>query len=244
MVNREVIELIGSGERTETRFLTSTHQKFFYIILVDFLSPNSDVSLTQDRVSCMGLLDKVLKQPLLAAGGSDSQLREAVMLFQAWLQQTVAIKLWAPNLNVELPINLTRHEIINISGNMAKHHFGHLTSVISKINAALDESRVPRHDLVAALEDIYGNLNDNILNYHGSTVAEMMNNIRWGIHSYLLPEFDRAYRKKGPMLYEYNVPQEITSDLAISCYWGLMNSVRKEPDIKKFTVSGIPKSRY
>mgnify|MGYP001576243889 FL=1 len=38
MVNYEVIELLGDNPHSEIRFRSSTHQKYFNIILLDFLS--------------------------------------------------------------------------------------------------------------------------------------------------------------------------------------------------------------
>lgn len=43
-----------------------------------------------------------------------------------------------------------------------------------------------------ALEDFYRWFHDDILNYHASTIAEFLNNIRWGIYEYLQPEFQRS----------------------------------------------------
>ena len=76
----------------------------------------------------------------------------------------------------------------------------------------------------------------------------MLNNIRWGIHEYLLPEFNKSYRKdasdpKG-FRYSYDYPEKIKDEFVKNCYWSLMNSVRAEPSIKKFKSTKLLKLRY
>jgi hypothetical protein len=95
-----------------------------------------------------------------------------------------------------------------------------------------------------ALKEIYGDLHDNVLNYHASTITEMMNNIRWGIHAYLKPEFDRAYHKTDGIFYDFALPDDISTDLGITCYWELMNAVRSGPYVQRFKVNEILKLRY
>src|SRR5215218_1142153 len=46
-----------------------------------------------------------------------------------------------------------------------------------------------RLDALLALADFYEKFHTDILNYHASTIAEFLNNIRWGIYEYLQPEF-------------------------------------------------------
>ncbi len=239
-----MLEFLESVKHTETRFPTAPHQKLFYILLTDFLSRNTDTSLMQSDISCMEQLGEVISLPLLEINESTTHLRNAHKVFSEWLQHEIDTNIWASSLDMELPLHLTRQQVIYFAGNMSKHHFGHLTVVRKKINTLLDNADRPRHDLIPALENIYGDLHDNILNYHGSAIAEMLNNIRWGIHDYLLPEFNRACRKIDDIYYEFDVPKGIKTDFARSCYWELMNSVRSKPYISKFTINEILKLRY
>jgi hypothetical protein len=244
LVNRQMLDFLGSGKDVEIQFPTEPHQKLFYIILTDFLSRNTDISLMQSDVSCIEQLGKVVNRPLLEADRSAISLRNAHDVFSKWLEHEISTNVWASSLDMELPLQLSRQQVVYFAGNMSKHHFGHLTVVRKKINKLLENTNHPRHDLIPALESIYADLHDNILNYHGSTIAEMLNNIRWGIHDYLLPEFNRAYRKIDDVFYEFDVPKDIKTDFAKSCYWELMNSVRSKPYISKFTVNEILKLRY
>ena len=67
---------------------------------------------------------------------------------------------------------------------------------------------------------------------------------------YLKPEFDKSIRYftkpySGDIeRYDYQIPKDIASQYAKSCYWNLMNYVRKEPYMKKFVVSSHLKQRY
>lgn len=244
MVNREMLQIYGPSDKTEALFPDDIHQKLFYILLSDFLSKNTEHSLMRDRASCMDQLQGVVRNPSFKADSTVMSLSKACKTFSAWLDKEIDTKIWAPSLEVELAFHLSRREIIYFSANMSKHHFGHLTNIINRINKQLRDQERPQHDLIPALENIYSELYTNILNYHGSTVAEMLNNIRWGIHEYLLPEFTKSYRKVDDMLYEFSVPQDIKTDFARSCYWALMNSVRSRPYIDTFKTNEILKLRY
>jgi len=101
-------------------------------------------------------------------------------------------------------------------------------------------------DSIRAFEDFYAPFHDDILNYHASTVAEHLNNIRWGIYAYLRPEFERSivWLSREPPHYRYNYPPELSSEFAKHCYWELMNEVRREPYMRRFKVTKWLKLRY
>jgi hypothetical protein len=97
-----------------------------------------------------------------------------------------------------------------------------------------------------ALTDFYERFHTDILNYHSSTIAEFLNNIRWGIYEYMQPEFHRSivWESGDPPKYRYIYPDAVTSRLAKECYWELMNEVRSAPYMRKFTVTKSLKLRY
>jgi len=99
IVNREVLELLDSSDSTEVRFPTAIHQKLFYIIVADFLSERSDPALTREKISCVGLLDKVCSRPLLEVEQSATDLKAAQQLFKDWLSREVVRDIWMPSLN-------------------------------------------------------------------------------------------------------------------------------------------------
>lgn len=242
MVNRELLRTVGSNKETESHFPTAVHQKLFYILLIDFLSKNTDDTLLPGNLSVLDQVSGVANQPLLSTRSEG--LLTACDALQEWLQAKVDVKVWASTLDMELILRLTRREIIYFAGNMSKHHYGHLTAVTNQLYKLLDDRKRPRHDIIPALESIYATLHDDILNYHASTITELLNNVRWGIHDYLKPEFARAYRKVDSIHYEFELPKDIATDFASSCYWDLMNSVRAMPYIDKFVATDILKLRY
>jgi hypothetical protein len=99
IVNQEVLEFVGSNDSTEVRFPTAIHQKFFYIIVTDSFSRNTDTTLTQGRMSCIELLDKVCSQPILEVNQSATDLKVAHWVFKGWLEKKVRRGIWLPSLN-------------------------------------------------------------------------------------------------------------------------------------------------
>lgn len=239
MVNRQMLDFYGS----ETRFKDDPQQKLFYILLTDFLSKKTDGSLMPDKLSCLERLGAIIEHPSLATDSIQS-LAEAHKVFTEWLQKEIEANVWASSLNVQLSLRLSRYDVIYFAANMSKHHFGHLTDVTTKLYKQLEDQQRPRHDIIPALENIYNELHDNILNYHGSTISEMLNNLRWGIHDYLASELNRSYRKIDDVFYEFDMPDGVKTDFARSCYWDLMNSVRSRPYVNRFTVNEVLKLRY
>ncbi|KTF19466.1 hypothetical protein ATS76_02240 [Pseudoalteromonas sp. 10-33] len=74
----------------------------------------------------------------------------------------------------------------------------------------------------------------------------MINNIRWGIHLYLLPEFQRSHtwinRDEGS--YKYLIPCNIKTQFTKNCYWELMNEVRRKPHVQPFSADKDLKIEY
>jgi hypothetical protein len=97
-----------------------------------------------------------------------------------------------------------------------------------------------------ALGDFYERFHTDILNYHSSTIAEFLNNIRWGIYDYLQPELRRSIVWEGgnPRKYHYTFPIGIESNFAKQCYWDLMNEVLQPPYVRRFQVTKWLKLRY
>jgi hypothetical protein len=191
------------------------------------------------------LLKNISQRPILCGDSQATKnLITSLRELDDWLSKVVTRKIWTPSLDREVLLPLTRRQMVTFSGNFSKHHFAHLTDALKKIERLVADEDIPRHRLIPALDEIYSDLHDNVLNYHGSNIAELLNNVRWGIHDYLRPEFDRAYRKLEGIFYEFDVPKNIESDFAKSCYWDLMNSVRSKPYVNRFTANEIFKLRY
>ena len=102
------------------------------------------------------------------------------------------------------------------------------------------------NEALLALAEFHERFHTDILNYHSSTIAEFLNNIRWGIYDYLQPEFNKSIVWEGgdPPKYHYTHPKEIQSEFAKACYWDLMNEVRSKPYMRRFKVTKYLKLRY
>jgi len=249
MLTSTLFKLIGTDPDSEISFHQSTHQKYFYIILIDFLS-KSRKKVTGKDVTCIEFLKSVQESPNFNLENSILKLNESIDTFDSWINEEVPIKIYLSNINQECEIKLKRKKIIDISANMSKHNFTRLTVVTDDICKILKKVniKVDFHDSLLLFDNFYERLHDDILLYHSSNIVEMLNKLRWGIHEYLLPEFHRSYKKDlsdpQKLKYNYSVPKEIKHKFAKDCYWEIMNSVRREPHIKKFESTKWLKLRY
>lgn len=249
MVNYEVLELGGSDPDVTVYFSTSTHQKYFYIMLVDFLS-KADELLTGAAYNCVELLENISKNPQFNKNSSISSFKTASNIFKSWLDQEVTVDTWLPGIKKQCSLKLKREEFIVVCGNISKHHFARLTRISKKIKKILEKNGVdiPSHDSLLVLSDFYERFHDDILIYYGSNITEMLNNIRWEIQDYLLPEFNMSFKKDksdpNSIRYNYTYPKDVKTDFAKTCYWNLMNSVRAKPCVKRFESTKYLKLRY
>lgn len=249
ILNHKVLELRGNDPDAEIYFHTETHQKYFYIIVLDFLSKTEQI-LTGENVSCLELIKNIKESPNFNTDNSISELTAAINTFYSWINEEITVEVWLPSIEKQCNVKLKREEFIRICGNISKHNFTRLTIVSKEIREILKKRQIDIsfHDSLLILNDFYERFHEDILIYHGSNIAEMLNNIRWGIHEYLLPEFNRSYRKDESdprgLRYSYTYPENIKAEFAKNCYWGLMNSVRAKPNLKRFKSTKWLKLRY
>ena len=86
MVNFDVLSLDGRDPDSYISFKSITHQKFFNIILVDFLS-RTDKKVVVKQTSFFGGIKSICKNPNFDIDGSVSQLGKAANEFSDWLEQ-------------------------------------------------------------------------------------------------------------------------------------------------------------
>ena len=144
-----------------------------------------------------------------------------------------------PPLDVKADIEVSRLDLIEISGNHCKHNLSRLTGVSRKIQSILGSNGYPvsLEQLPLVLDDFREHLQENYFRYYGTWLGEMLNNIRWGLQNYLEPIFMSSYTKYKPddMQYHYEYPAEITHKLPRQWFWRLMNNIRTGPDLKRFS---------
>jgi hypothetical protein len=247
MVNYEMLALHQNAHTGSVLFQTGTHQRLFNILLVDFLS-RSDKRAPVEQTSFLGALRLIITDPQFDVEDSVAALRKSTLACGAWLDHETPVTVWFPSLDKEVELRLPRVSYLKMCGNIAKHDLLRLVSVADELQSALAKCdvEVDRDGALLALGDFYERFHTDILNYHGSTVVKLLNDVRWGIHEYLLPEFKCSYTQEGctPPLYKYTYPAGITNEFARQRYWDLMNDIRRKPFLPKFEVADSLRSLY
>lgn len=246
MVNFELMTVLGNDPETNVQFNTTIHQRFFNIALVDFLSKTGDATMRQD--SYLGALCDISAHPGFEVNESVAGLRTATCKFHDWLNEKITVDVWLPAIDTQTPIQISRQQFLTMCGNISKHNILRLGRVAKQLRQTLAASGAPVQldDAMLALGNFYERFHVDILNYHSSTIAEFLNNIRWGIYEYLQPEFRRSivWDQNNPSAYRFTYPIGITHKFAKQCYWDLMNEVRTEPYVRRFEVTKWMKLRY
>lgn len=247
MVNKNILVIYRDDPDSETRFQSSTHQRIFNILLVDFLS-ETDSDAPVNSKTYLSALRSIAANPCFETDNSADRLRESVNGFTSWLECKIKVPVWIPAIETETELDMMRLKVIKMSGNISKHNVLRSAGIAKKLQQVLSDAghEVDIEDALLAMSDVYNKFYNDFFNYHGSTIAEFLNNIRWGIHEYLIPEYNRSYTEGDNFEgdYSFDVPESITSRYARECYWDLLNSVRSKPYISPFTVTQNLKQRY
>lgn len=263
MVNYEMFAEQWSPDWSNILFRTSTHARLFNILLADFLSfpqsekggrlpfdlksPPSD-GHPSDR-SYLFFVKEIVKDPQVSKSATD--LDSVVDGFANWLDSDTIIKnVWFSSLDLEINITVNRAKVLKMTGNIGKHNFTRLSSVVKSVQKVLQDNGIKKNidECYLALPEFQEWFHDHAFVYQSSQIAEFLIGLRYAIHHYLIPEFKRAYKKTNPdessqtSGYSFDVPQNIKNTVARAMYWDLMNSVRQGPRIPKFTVDIMMKS--
>src|SRR6185369_3422247 len=225
------------GEGT-VHFHSHIHQELFLIRLLDFVKEGGDKRLTGVAGSCLDALKEACHTMSFNAYGSITELEEAVEALERWLNHKKEVTLWLPTIDTNAKITVSRLDFLKISGNYLKHNISRLTGVSREIAKILKEHgyQVSEEQIPLAIDDFREHLSENYFAYYGTWLSELLNNIRWGIQSYLLPTYGEAYKKdpNDEILYSYEYPASIQHDVPRQWFWRLMNNVRTGPYLKKF----------
>jgi hypothetical protein len=248
MVNHQMLSVVGGEPCSSVVFKSSIHHQLFIILLTDFLS-QTDKDAPIKKKSYIRALKFITEHPSFNVDNSVDCLREATNRFSDWLDEQVPTEVWLPTISTQATLNVSRTTLIKMCGNMSKHNFLRLIGVATQFQEMLQQSgvSVTLHEALLTLDDFYERWGADILRYHGSALAEFLNNIRWAIYDYLRPEFQRSFmRLEGDPhgRYAYKYPVNLTAEFARECYWNLMNDVRRVPYIARFEVPKILKLNY
>lgn len=223
----------------EAIFQSRVHRDLFLIRLLDFVKETGSKQLTGVTGSCLAVLKQACTTRCFNVNGNVAELQNSVEALEAWLSEKKEITLWLPTLDINAKIKISRVDFLNITGNHSKHNLSRLTGVSRDVAKMLAEHgySVPEEQIPLALDDFREHLAENYFVYYSTWLAELLNNIRWGLQSYLTPIFVLSY-KSDPTnvpMYRYEYPPEITNPVAREWFWRLMNNVRSRPYFKKFS---------
>lgn len=247
MVNRAMFSVPRDGKDTNIWFESSMHRQFFSIALVDFLS-TTDKDAPVPKTSYLNALRTVANDPSFDQHDSAASLRVAVDNFVEWLETDIEVDAWLPSIDRQLVLPISRCLLLKIGGNLSKHNFLRSIGVAKDIRRLLANIGVDveLHQAIILQSEIYEIFHTDIAAYHASTIAEFLNEIWWGVHTYLTPEFRRSIVKEndGTGLYRYQYPIELTHPFSKTCYWDLMNLIRSGPIFQRFTITPHLKGAY
>ncbi len=240
--------MLGDTDPTETMFKTMTHAEFFNIVLVDLLSKTDKRGLVEPE-PYLGTLRRITETPHFNEGDAVAPLRYSTAQFVSWLKTTIIIEnVWLPSISMKTNLELKRIELIKIAGNICRHNSLRSFGIAQEVKKVLERSDciIDLDQALSVLPDLYEWLHADVFEYHSSTIAEFLNNIRWDIYDYLQPELTRSivWEDGDPPKYRYTFPHGVTGDFAKERYWELMNEVRRPPYMRRFQVPDWLKKRY
>jgi hypothetical protein len=248
IVNHEVLSFSPGSVNIQASFRSPSQAAMANVLLADMLEP-VDKTLLDFEGSLLDAMIDVSNSAPFGAGDEVVRLRAAVKAWSDWLEQDIDVEVWFPSIDTNTRLNLKRREFIAICGNISKHNMSRLTRNAKRLSTLLKRNgtSVDWIDALRALDDFQVRFHDDILAYHSTTIAELLNNLRWAIQEYLAPEFERSYRPPtsvGDPRYSYHYPAGLEDTYAKSRYWDLMNSVRAGPWIPRFTGTPSLKGNY
>lgn len=250
MINKSVFDFRGQPTEMELYPHTEKHQQYFYIILTDFLSC-TDKDVVGKEIPYLRALKNICDNPLFEKSGSITHLTKSTEEFKNWLETEVNFEnLHFATIGLETSLKTKRREFIKICGNLSKHSFSRLSLAIKELISVFNRcgTRLTEEECYSILDDLYQIFNDSVLNYHNSTIAEFLNNIRWAIYQYLEAEYQRAIEyteeTNGLKMYRFNYPADLKNEFAKKCYWDLMSKCHTKTNVPLFKVNRFLKTRY
>lgn len=252
MVNNAIMTISYNDPDSSIMFQTSSDQRYFNIILLDFLN----AKIFGIEKNCIEVLDDILNEPKLSS--EVSFLSKTLEEFKDWLSADIVLEhdgetrtFWFPTINEDIALKIKREEFIKICGNISKHNPLGLDRQAKTIVGIFQRNNleISLSEALLIMNEFYEQFHDALLNYHSSAIAEFLNNLRWGIYEYIKPLYNSsvefywndAHKMRS---YRYHYPETIINPYAREVFWDLMNDVRSEPYIKKFAVTRCFKMRY
>jgi len=232
-------QFIEPRQEIEVRYKDREHQLLFLIRLLDFVKEGGDESLTGIRGSCLTVLLEACRSRCFDHNGSVTGLEGAASTMDQWLKAETTFQMWLPTLDIDARLTVPRIDFLYILGNHAKHNLSRLTGISRHIKNILERNgyAVELEYIPLALDDFREHLQEDYFVYYGTWLAELANNVRWGIQDYLTPLYRQAYVPGENQMYSFRYPDSITHPVPREWFWRLMNHVRSGPYIMRFVGS-------
>ena len=238
MINREAMAFNFQDPDSNISFRSTIYMANFNIFLVDFLS--KPTGFFEGEKDYLGRLHDICVSPQLG-NQHIYDLKASVKKLMDWLSEVVTVeKRWFPSIELEVDLKIKRQDFITICGNISNNFLNIMKENGQSIH--IDQSLI-------ALEDFYEQFHQDIFVYHSSTLAESLNNIRWGIYIYANAERERCVERwydheMQLQKYKYNFPPQIISTLGRTYFCNLLNDVINPPHIQRFEVTKYLQMRY
>jgi hypothetical protein len=236
-VNRALLHFPAMGGLPT--FKGSEARDLFAVRLLDFLEP-VNAGMTGVTGSCVDVLETAISTASFDRGRNAEGLQKSVQRLRTWLEERIVFAIWLPSLNVQPDLALTRRNLLYVAGNTSKHNLSRLTVVAKRLRKILEENghEVSEEESWLVVDDFAVKFNEDLLVFYCTRITGLLNDVRWGIHDYLLPEYRDSHTldPSRPPLYSYRYPAGVNSRFARESYWNLMNFVRAEPYIDRFVV--------
>ena len=234
-------EITAYPGEAEVLFQSAVHRDLFLVRLVDFVKEGGSKQLTGVAGSCLSVLREACSTKCFDSGESISDLKNAVEALDHWLSYRKRMTLWLPTLDINAEIEVSRLDFLKIIGNHSKHNLSRLTGVSKDVAQILSDHgySVPQELIPLALDDFREHLAENYFAYYSTWLTELVNNLCWGVQTYLDPVFRQSYivEPGGSGMYRYDYPAAITEDVPRQWFWRLMNHIRARPYMTKFAGS-------
>lgn len=235
----DVPRTVQAGAEIEVRYKSREHQHLFLIRLLDFVKEGGDETLTGVRGSCLNVLLAACQTRTFDINGIMLALEQATTALDCWLHAETTFRMWLPTLDLDAKLTVPRIKFPYILGNHAKHSLARLTRISREIAEILERNgyTVELEQVPLALDDFREHLQEDYFVYYGTWLAELMNNVRWGIQDNLQPTFYSAYTPGMAPKYSYCYPDSIVHDVPRAWFWRLLNHIRTGPYIGRFAGS-------
>lgn len=258
MVNHAIFKASNSLTDGNILFHTHIHSQLFNILLVDFLSypkrshdtkklpfnlPPVDTNGAPSDRSYLFYLKRIHADP--SFGKVPNLLQKSLCNLTEWLDGDVVLEdTYFSNLGLTLTVKINRAQALSMTGNIGKHNFTRLTDIAKKLQNIFTTHghELTLDECYATLPEFQDHFHDHAFHYQSSHIIQMLNDVRWGIHEYLLPQYEQSFEQmtsqQGRQLgWQYDIPISIENEFAKGSYRLLMDLVRQQPVVQRFEVN-------